>query len=47
MAFPDSVAFRRRVGDDPQLERSLDLLRRARTQADLFAVAGVAPAHHG
>jgi hypothetical protein len=50
LAFPDSIAFRRRAGDDVQLARSLDLLRRSRTQAELFVMAGgapPAPAHHG
>jgi carboxyl-terminal processing protease len=50
LAFPDSIAFRRRAGDDVQLSRSLDLLRRSHTQAELFVVAGGTPpatAHHG
>jgi carboxyl-terminal processing protease len=50
LAFPDSIAFRRRAGDDVQLARSLELLRRSRTQAELFVMAGgapPAPAHHG
>ncbi len=47
MAFPDSIAFRRRAADDLQLARSIDLLRKAHTQADLFAAAGAAPIHRG
>jgi hypothetical protein len=50
LAFPDSIAFRRRAMDDVQLSRSLELLRRSRTQAELFVMAGgtpPSPAHHG
>jgi carboxyl-terminal processing protease len=42
LAFSDSAAFRRRIGDDRQLTRAMDLMRRARTQADLFALATAA-----
>jgi hypothetical protein len=44
LAFPDSVAFRRRIVDDRQLSRALDLMRHARSQADLFTLAA---AQHG
>jgi carboxyl-terminal processing protease len=50
LAFADSIAFRRRSGEDVQLARSLELLRRSRTQAELFVLAGgalPAPEHHG
>jgi carboxyl-terminal processing protease len=49
LAFSDSIAFRRRAGDDNQLTRALELLRRSHSQADLFVLAGAAPAsaHHG
>jgi carboxyl-terminal processing protease len=49
LAFSDSIAFRRRASDDVQLMRSLELLRRSRTQAELFVLAGAqpAPVHHG
>jgi carboxyl-terminal processing protease len=49
LAFSDSIAFRRRAEDDAQLARSLELLRRSRTQAELFVAGGTppAPAHHG
>jgi carboxyl-terminal processing protease len=39
LAMPDSTAFRRRVSDDRQLTRALELLRHARTQSDLLALA--------
>jgi carboxyl-terminal processing protease len=38
LAFGDSTARRRTVGDDPQLQRALELLRRGQTQQDLFAL---------
>ena len=40
IAFGDSAAFRRRVDDDAQLHRATTLLGSARSQAQLFAVAG-------
>jgi carboxyl-terminal processing protease len=40
IAFGDSTAKRRDVAEDAQLRRSLELLKRGRTQADLFAAAG-------
>lgn len=40
IAFGDSTAKRRDVSEDAQLRRSLELLKRGRTQADLFAAAG-------
>ncbi len=39
-AFGDSTAFRRRIPDDSQLREALALLRRGKTQAQLFALAG-------
>jgi carboxyl-terminal processing protease len=39
LAFSDSAAFSRRIGDDRQLTRALDLVRQAHTQADLFTLA--------
>ncbi|MDQ3698737.1 MAG: S41 family peptidase [Gemmatimonadota bacterium] len=38
-SFGDSAAFRRRVPEDPQLQRALALLQRGQTQKDLFALA--------
>jgi carboxyl-terminal processing protease len=43
LAFTDSAAFARRIPDDRQLTRALDLMRRSRTQAELFALAGASP----
>jgi carboxyl-terminal processing protease len=40
LAFSDSAAFRRRIPDDRQLTRALDLARHAHSQADLFTLAG-------
>jgi carboxyl-terminal processing protease len=40
IAFGDSTAKRRDIAGDAQLRRSLELLRRGRTQNDLFSVAG-------
>ena len=40
-AFGDSTAKRMGLDDDAQLRRAIDVLRSARTQADLFAVARV------
>jgi carboxyl-terminal processing protease len=37
LAFGDSTAKRREVGDDAQLVRALDIIRRGETQQDLFA----------
>ena len=36
-AFGDSTAFRRRIRDDAQLKEALGMLRKGRTQAELFA----------
>ena len=41
LAFGDAGALRRSVPGDPQLTKALELLRRGRTQRELFAVAGV------
>jgi carboxyl-terminal processing protease len=38
-AFGDSTAKRREVGDDNQLERAVELLRKGGTQQDLFTLA--------
>jgi carboxyl-terminal processing protease len=38
LAFGDSTARRRTLGEDPQLRQALDLLRRGQSQADLFAL---------
>jgi carboxyl-terminal processing protease len=43
LAFTDSAAFAHRIGDDRQLTRALDLIRRSHTQAELFALAGAGP----
>jgi len=37
LAFGDSTAKRREVGDDSQLMRALEIIRRGETQQDLFA----------
>ena len=37
LAFGDSTAFRRRVREDAQLLGAMDVLRRSRTQAEVFA----------
>ena len=42
LAFSDSAAFRRRLGDDRQLTRALELMRHAHSQSDLFALAAAA-----
>jgi carboxyl-terminal processing protease len=39
LAFGDSTTKRRELDDDNQLLRALELLRRGRTQADLFTIA--------
>ncbi|HWZ59200.1 MAG TPA: S41 family peptidase [Gemmatimonadaceae bacterium] len=39
LAFSDSAAFRRRIGDDRQLTRALELIRQAHTQTDLLGLA--------
>ena len=39
LAFGDSAAKRREVGDDAQLMRALEIIRRGETQQDLFAKA--------
>jgi carboxyl-terminal processing protease len=39
LAFGDSAAKRREVGDDAQLVRALEIIRRGETQQDLFARA--------
>jgi carboxyl-terminal processing protease len=44
LAFSDSAAFARRIGDDHQLTRALDLMHQARSQADLL---GLVAASHG
>jgi carboxyl-terminal processing protease len=44
LAFSDSAAFRRRIGDDRQLTRALELMRHAHSQTDLFTLAA---AQHG
>ena len=38
-AFGDSTAKRREIGDDNQLERAVELLRKGGTQQDLFTLA--------
>ncbi|HJS48462.1 MAG TPA: S41 family peptidase [Gemmatimonadales bacterium] len=38
-AFGDSTAFRRRIVDDSQLRRAMALLRKGKTQAQLFALS--------
>ena len=38
-AFGDSTAKRREIGDDNQLERAVELLRKGTTQQDLFTLA--------
>ena len=43
LAFGDSTTKRRELSEDTQLLRAIDLLRRGRTQADLFAVASAQP----
>jgi carboxyl-terminal processing protease len=43
LAFGDSTTKRREISDDTQLLRAMDLLRRGRTQADLFALAAAQP----
>jgi len=42
LAFGDSTAKRREVGEDNQLLKALDLLRKGQTQHDLFALASPA-----
>lgn len=42
LAFGDSAAFRRGIGDDAQLQTALDYLKRGRTQRELLALAGAA-----
>lgn len=42
LAFGDSTAKRREVGEDNQLLKALDLLRKGQTQRDLFALASPA-----
>ena len=37
LAFGDSTAKRREIGDDAQLVRALEIIRRGETQQDLFA----------
>ncbi|NOT07504.1 MAG: S41 family peptidase [Gemmatimonadales bacterium] len=39
LAFGDSTAFRRSIGDDPQMKAALDYLRRGTTQRQLLALA--------
>ena len=39
LAFGDSTAKRREIGDDSQLVRALEIIRRGETQQDLFAGA--------
>jgi carboxyl-terminal processing protease len=39
LAFGDTGAFRRRIPEDPQLMRALEILKRGSTQKDLFALA--------
>jgi carboxyl-terminal processing protease len=43
LAFTDSAAFARRIPDDRQLTRALDLMRRSHSQAELFALAAAGP----
>jgi carboxyl-terminal processing protease len=38
LAFGDSTARRRTLGEDPQLRRALELLRQGNSQQDLFAL---------
>ena len=38
LAFGDSTARRRTLGEDPQLQRALELLQRGNTQQELFAL---------
>ena len=42
-AFGDSVAKRREVPEDAQLQKALELLKKARTTQDLLALATDAP----
>jgi carboxyl-terminal processing protease len=44
LAFGDSTEFRRTSASDPQMQATLDLLRRATTQRQLLAAASLAPA---
>jgi carboxyl-terminal processing protease len=44
LAFGDSTAKRREITDDAQLVKALELLRRGRTQQELFAIAAAAQA---
>ena len=45
LAFGDSTAKRLELNDDNQLMKALDLLRRGRTQQELFKLAAVQPAN--
>jgi len=47
LAFGDSTAFRRRIPDDPQLRKALEILHKGQSQQDLFSIAraDATPAH--
>ena len=41
-AFGDSTVAKRQFGEDTQIQKALELLRRGGTQRDLFTMAGAA-----